>query len=159
VVRSFHPVQDYALTPEALTWTLKDFEPTFDLDIEYTDGRTLQEETALVEAALKATEKHLGLLILLDHLLSLGGDDARRITALHEIVTLAEGGTYRSFYSNPLYKALPTLLALLDGTDPKAAAALRSRAVKHLEGLKKGYKGWDLEKVQETLDRLQGSAS
>ena len=155
VLRSFSPMEDFSLTPKALVWTFEDFEPTFDLDIEYTTGRTLSEERALVEAALKTTEKRLGLLLLLEHLLFLGGDDARRVAVLQEVVTLAEGGNYRSFYSNPLYRIYPALLVLLDRSDPPAAAALRARAEKHLEGLKKGYEGWDLEKIQETLGRVR----
>ena len=159
VLRSFHPREDFALTGEALTWTFTNFEPTFDLDIEYTDGVTLGVEIALVTAALEATEKRLGLLILKDYLLALRGDLSPRVPVLQEVVTLAEAGRWRTFYSNPLYNAYPTLLGILDSTDPKVAAALRVRAVKHLEGLKKDAKGWDLEKIQETLDRVKGSTT
>lgn len=157
VLRSFHPMKDYVVTPAALVWTFEDFEPTFDLDIEYTTGRTLAVEMALVEGALKAVEARQGLLILLDHLLTLAGDEAKRIPVLQEIVDGAETRQYKHFYGNPLYRAYPTLLGLLEATDPAAAAALRARAEKHLEGLKKGLGGWDLEKVQETLDRVRAT--
>jgi hypothetical protein len=155
VLRSFHPMKDYTLTPAALVWTFEDFEPTFDLDIEYTTGRTLAAEIALVEGALKAVTDRQGLLILLDHLLTMTGDAAKRIPVLQEIVAGAETRKYKHFYGNPLYQAYPTLLGLLDARDPAAAAVLRARAEKHLEGLKKGLEGWDLEKVQETLDRVR----
>jgi len=159
VLRSFHPMKGFTLSPQALTWTFEDFEPTFDLDIEYTTGRTLEAEIALVEVALKGAAERQGLLILVDHLLSLTGDHAKRIPVLQEIVAAAETRRYKHFYGNPLYRAYPTLLGLLDARDPKAAAALRARAVEHLEGLKKGLDGWDLEKVQETLDRVSKTAN
>lgn len=56
VVRWFDPRDNVIFTKDRMTWNLSFFEPDFDITIEFNGGHTVDEEIALVEKAIFATD-------------------------------------------------------------------------------------------------------
>ena len=73
VLRRFHPEETVTFTEDSMTWNLSFFEPDFDISIEFSGNLTVDEEIALVDAAITAAGPGKALRKFRDYLATLQG--------------------------------------------------------------------------------------